>query len=178
MLIVLNADVAKLVDAHASGACPGNGMEVRFFSSAPVKLSEKYYSPRSYVEGYSNLRFIARSGEAILVFAVVQNLIQEVPNLPPIVAAEKIVQVVFSLFLLEVYISLLEGRIGSKIKKIDDKRQQLRKQLVFAENELALNKRWRPLRWIKVEQIFNENYVVSQAGEIFPLIPDKDQPDL
>ena len=36
MILIYNAEVAELVDAHDSGSCLSNGVEVRVFSSAPV----------------------------------------------------------------------------------------------------------------------------------------------
>ena len=36
LLAKLYAEVAELVDAHDSGSCLSNGVEVRVFSSAPV----------------------------------------------------------------------------------------------------------------------------------------------
>ena len=36
MLLIYKAEVAELVDAHDSGSCEGNLVEVRVFSSAPV----------------------------------------------------------------------------------------------------------------------------------------------
>ena len=35
MLLIYNAEVVELVDAHDSGSCEGNLVEVRVFSSAP-----------------------------------------------------------------------------------------------------------------------------------------------
>ena len=35
MLLIYKAEVAELVDAHDSGSCEGNLVEVRVFSSAP-----------------------------------------------------------------------------------------------------------------------------------------------
>lgn len=38
ILVVRPADVAELVDAQVSEACSREGVEVRFFSSAPIFL--------------------------------------------------------------------------------------------------------------------------------------------
>ena len=38
MILIYNAEVAELVDAHDSGSCEGNLVEVRVFSSAPIIL--------------------------------------------------------------------------------------------------------------------------------------------
>ena len=45
------AEVAELVDAHDSGSCEGNLVEVRVFSSAPI-LSSNANDFQSYMSFY------------------------------------------------------------------------------------------------------------------------------
>jgi hypothetical protein len=43
----LQADVAELVDAHGSGPCRGNPVEVRVLSSAPIERRWNHDPPKN-----------------------------------------------------------------------------------------------------------------------------------